>query len=254
MSRKLAVAVLICVGGGSLGFFATTSTAQVWVGGGVHVRAPFVRVDVGPYGGVSVRAPFTAIDVPSRAYYYERYYGPPVVFERRIVEPAYPTAAELASMDRAQLGDALLSISRRLHDRLGRFDTGNTWQRYFRLPEDAVDLSTDSNDRTTALTTLLEKFQRIDSNPQYSMIARLPAFTAMVEALNEVVSRSVVGDGPNGSAIEDLPLPQPKRPNDDVRGREISAERVDDGLWTGDARAQKREDRNRPFLTPRPRQ
>lgn len=40
----------------------------------VSVRAPFVRVDVGPPGGgVNVRAPFVNINVPPR------YYAPPVV-------------------------------------------------------------------------------------------------------------------------------------------------------------------------------
>ena len=42
--------------------FSATSSAQIVVvgpGGGVHVRAPFVRVDVGSYG-TSVRAPFTS--------------------------------------------------------------------------------------------------------------------------------------------------------------------------------------------------
>lgn len=198
---------------------------RVWVGGGgggVRVRAPFVRVDVDPYGGVSVRAPFTAVDVPPRGYY-EPVYGPPIYTESRAMEPQFPNAADLAAMSDEQIQQALPAIAQNLHDRLGRFDTGDTWQRYLRLGEEATDPSAPLDARTAAIATLLERFRKIAADPRYSMIARLPAFTAMEAALNEALSRPK--DEATGPAkTEDLPLPPqprqlppPRRPADAER-------------------------------------
>jgi hypothetical protein len=194
---------------------ASDSFAQVWVGGGVHVRAPFVRVDVGPYGGVSVRAPFTAIDIPPD-YYYEPY---PVVIEERVVEPAFPTASEMAAMDDGQLQNALVAIDERLERRLDRFNTGETWQRYLQLPPAAVDATVDPAIRREALVKLLEKFHRVTADPQYPMIASLPAFVAMQDVLTEIISRPEGGGprpnvSPKGRTVEpeELPLPAPEQP------------------------------------------
>src|SRR5262245_46550155 len=108
MSRNRVVGTVILSVCGLLGFSHKSGLAQgVWVGGGgVHVRAPFVRVDVGPYGGVSVRAPFTAVDVPPRDFFYDPNYPPPYI-ERRFAEPQFPTAADLAAMDDEQFIQAL---------------------------------------------------------------------------------------------------------------------------------------------------
>jgi hypothetical protein len=221
MSRNLSFVGLICVVSGLSSLSATPCEAQrVWVGGsGVRVRAPFVRVDVGPYGGVSVRAPFAAVDVPPDGYY-EPGYGPPVIVERRLAEPTYATAADFAAMDEEQLNRALQGISQSLHDRLNRFDTGQTWQRYLRLPEAAVDASLPVAERAAALTTLLDRFHKIAADPQYSMIARLPAFVAMEAALNEAVARTQMPLTPPQSTQEDLPLPAPEQPA--LEGRERS--------------------------------
>jgi hypothetical protein len=215
----------------------TPSAAQrVWVGdGGVRVRAPFVRVDVGPYGGVSVRAPFANVDVPPRGYYYDDY-PPPVVMERRIIEPAYLTAAEFAAMSDDQLNLALPAISEVLHRQLTRFNTGGSWQRYLRLPRESVDVSLAPEERLAARAATLERFQKVAADPQYPMIARLPAFQAMLAALNEGVARSDSATAPNQAEAtvpdhakaEELPPPLP--PQTERNGR--------DG----------------PFMRPRPRQ
>jgi hypothetical protein len=188
---------------------------RVWVGeGGVRVRAPLVRVDVGPYGGVSVRAPFANIDVPPD-YYYERY---PDVVEERILEPAFPTANELAGMNDGQLQNALASLAQRLARRLDRFNTGETWQRHLALPPAAMDGAVDPAIRRETLATLLKKFHRVTADPQYSMIASLPAFVAMQDALTEIVARPE-GGGPRPNTLpeggtlepEELPLPAPQQ-------------------------------------------
>jgi hypothetical protein len=195
---------------------ADLATAQrVWVGeGGVSVRAPFVRVDVGPYGGVSVRAPFANIDVPPD-YYYEPY---PRFVAERFLEPAFPTANELAGMNDGQLYNALVSINERLQRRLDRFNTGQTWQRYLALPPVAMAAMVDPAFRRETLVALLEKFHRVSADPQFSMIASLPAFVAMQDALTEIVARPESGGPrpnalPDGGALEpeELPLPAPQQ-------------------------------------------
>jgi hypothetical protein len=214
MSRRIlfSVGVSLVFCGAALVPSSDVLGQRVWVGdGGVRVRAPFVRVDVGPYGGVSVRAPFTAIDLPGRAYYYEPYYEPyPVVTEQRIIEPAFPTAAEFAAMGDAQLYERMLAIADSLNRRLSRFDTGETWQNYFRFPQDAL-ASADPVVRRDALIKLLERFQKVTADPQYAMISRLPAFVAMDAALIEAVSRpeSVPGTVNPPADVEELPVPSP---------------------------------------------
>ena len=193
---------------------------RVWVGnGGVRVRAPFVRVDVGPYGGVSVRAPFADVDVPPPAYY-EPY--PVIIDDRssfmrprsyRMVEPSFPTAGQFAAMSNAQLTQQLLSISEQLERRLSRFDTGDTWQSYFRFPKEALGSLTPPDVRREALVKSLDRFHKVAADPQYSMIARLPAFVAMEAALAETLSRPNSEDAAGSPAgAEELPLPSPQQP------------------------------------------
>ncbi len=214
MTRSGAVVAFLCIVVGTFVVFSSAPcmAQRVWVGGGgVRVRAPFVRVDVYPYGGVSVRAPFAAVDVPPRGYYYEPGLAPPVIFERP-VEPSFPTAADLAAMDAEQLAQALQAISQSLHNRLRRFDTGDTWQRYLRLPDTAIDMSLPPEERMAALAELLNRLRGVAADPQYPMIARLPAFNAMEAALNEAVARPETLSAPADAAVEDLPLPAPEQP------------------------------------------
>jgi len=212
MSRELTYLIVMCaLVGSTLSFTAGTCRAQ-WVevstDGGVYVRAPFVRVYVDPYGGTSVRAPFTAVDVPGRGHPYAL---PPTVIERRVMEPVLPMAQELAVMDDKALWRFLSSTANRLHERLGRFDTGTSWQRYLRLPEEVLtDSSSNLHERRDALTDLLGRFRYVASEPRYERIANLPTFTAMQDALTEAVSRldaSVGGD----VSDEELPMPASER-------------------------------------------
>jgi hypothetical protein len=148
--------------------------------------------------------------VPPRGYYYGPE-GPPPYFERRVVEPQFPTAADLAGMSDEQLDQALRAIAQSLHNRLSRFDTGDTWQRYLRLPEEVAAPSIQPDARTTAIATLLERFRKVAADPRYSMIAQLPAFTAMEAALNEALSRPKSEPAGPAEKAEDLPLP-PQQP------------------------------------------
>jgi len=218
MSRKLAFLTALCVlAGTNLSFTATVCRAQ-WVDvstdGGVHVRAPFVRVYVDPYGGTSVRAPFTAIGVPGRGFPSAE---PPVVIERRVAQPSLLSAQELKVMDDASFWQFLRSTADRLHERLGRFDTGASWQSYLRLPDELlINSSSGPHERRNAVAELLERFRYVATEPRYERIAKLSAFTAMQAILTELVSRL---DAPSAAGVvpdEELPMPEPDRSS---RGR-----------------------------------
>ncbi len=197
--------------------------------GGVRVRAPFVRVDVGPSGGVSVRAPFAAVDVPPNDYFYPGPGGRPPGAERRIVRRELPDAIVLGAMSDEELQHTIVQLSRQLHEDLRKFDTGATWQRYFRLPEAVVDRSVLPSARIEAMTTLLERFYKIADDPKYSMIARVPSFVAMQEALNQAVARYEDGRGPYDpmergpfpSEPEPTPVLPPQDPRPEAAGEEL---------------------------------
>jgi hypothetical protein len=204
MSRNISVLCLLGFIGTTISLFANRTSVAQFVDvspGGVHVRAPFVRVDVYPHGGVSVRAPFAAVDVPGRRYHY--YEGPRSVDAGRFYQPALLPPQRLAAMD----GDSLLRLLRtnaaRLHYELDRFDTGATWQRYLRVSDVGRE----------GLAAALERFRRIASDPQYEKIAKLPAFGAIQAVLTELVSRFDRPSNPAGAKPEELPLPPPARPS-----------------------------------------
>jgi hypothetical protein len=188
-------------------FAATIMTAGIAFGqpvsvslsGGVHVRAPFVSVDVYPGGGVSVRAPYTAVDVGGRPYVV----GRPVV-----VEPVVPTPQALAAMDDDALWRAVRNASLRLNQRLSRFDTGVTWQRFLRLPDELVSGSTaESDQRRAAAAELLNRLDEVAADARYRKIASLPAFAAMQAVVSELASRKVGAARATGASAEELPPP-----------------------------------------------
>ncbi len=115
-------------------------------------------------------------------------------------------------MNSQELSQALVEISRSLHARLSRFNTGATWQRYLHLPDEVVNATIPPEERIDRLALLLDRFHKIAADPQYPMIARLPAFHAMVTALNEAVARSLDSAEPSNTSAEDLPLPPQQQP------------------------------------------
>jgi hypothetical protein len=116
-------------------------------------------------------------------------------------------------MDDEALWQFLSSTANQLYERLGRFDTGASWQMYLRLPEEVrTNSPSNLNERRDALTKLLDRFHYIATEPKYERIADLPTFTAMQAALTEVVSRLDASLGGAGVSDEALPMPAPKRP------------------------------------------
>lgn len=187
---------------------------QRYPGGGVAIRAPFVRVDVGPNGGTSVRAPFVAVDDPGfvqvgprrrllrRQHRAERRaleqaeqeqgYGqvqtkPPTL----AASPPLPGPGQLEAMNLVELLAALRDLSRVLHVSLERFDDPTGWQGYLEIPENA--LGTPGVEDVAIDLTILEKqlgrYQTVASDAEFAKIARLEAFRATLTALELVVER-----------------------------------------------------------------
>jgi hypothetical protein len=214
VAQTLIILAVRCSLGCGIAILAARACHAQWVhvtpGGGVHVRAPFVRVDVYDDGGVSVRAPFTSVDTPGRrSYYVERraFVEPPTA------APEWSTAGELATMDDETLRRTLRLNAARLHQSLDRFTTRASWQRYLRLPEDwARGSFMEPDQQYETLASTQSRFRFVASNPEYTMIARLPAFQAMQDALDEMVSRLENSAIPSSSG-EELPLP-PQNRND----------------------------------------
>jgi hypothetical protein len=76
----------------------------------VFIRAPFVRVGVGPFGGVAVRAPFVNLFVPGDPVYgpyysqpmYGPYYSQPIIVGSTPSQPAQPAQPSQSAPPLAQ--------------------------------------------------------------------------------------------------------------------------------------------------------
>ncbi len=214
----------------ALSLLTLSADAQIvrrYARGGVAVRAPFVRVDVGPGGATSVRAPFVAVDDPGGVYigrhrrrrlYAQQQppvagYGAPYREPTLAAQPAYvdnsplPTTEQLAAMNDLELINTVWDLSARLDARLARFDTGDGWRRYLGFPADAfsepgvqpVEI------RLDALVKTLARFDSVSDNPEYGKIAGLPIFIAAKAALRQAVTRFQSGSHHEGNLREGGP-------------------------------------------------
>jgi hypothetical protein len=126
-----------------------------------------------------------------------------------------PTEAELRAMADNELLNAVLQLSARLDADLNRFTSAASWQRYFRLPDDAFPAPVDG--RVTlglrSIERLSEDFDAVAANPNYAQIFSLPSFAATRMALAETTRR--FGSTPATPATNDLPLAAdvPARPH-----------------------------------------
>jgi hypothetical protein len=171
---------------------------------GVHVRAPFTSVDVFPGGGVRVRAPYTAVDIGGRT----AYSGPShVVVRRPIMSANFFKPADLERMNDAELWRTLREASDRFIDRVGRFDTGITWQRYLRLPDELqTDTYVGDSLQRDAAEKLLQRFDEIANDFRFRKISDLPAFVAMRSALAELIKRPAAAGHTDRTEL--LPAPR----------------------------------------------
>ncbi len=218
---------------------AQAQLVRVGRGAGVVVRAPYVgtiRVGVGPIvpGIIGVpgrpilpRRRFAAVPpVPTVVVGPAPRYLPGVTRATidafppaapQGVDRSFPTAEQLAAFDDGSLLNAVLDIMAQLDADVGQFDTGATWQRYFRLPDDALPPPSRDGHVVLGFNSIKSTLDRLDSvaaNPEYPMISGLPSFAAAQLALAEVVNRFGAAAGQGGVAdartgAEELPAPTP---------------------------------------------
>jgi hypothetical protein len=119
--------------------------------------------------------------------------------------------AEYASPPEERLRRQLFVAAGDLNRALGRFDTGDTWKQYFTLAP-GMALSADKTEvkepapSETELAQLLERFDTVQTNEEYSKIARLPAFSTTRERLAAYLAQSPTA---SSESPEELPAPRP---------------------------------------------
>jgi hypothetical protein len=116
--------------------------------------------------------------------------GPPPAPE--LSEPAFAAPDELAAMDDGSLLNAVLQAMAQLDADVAQFNTGATWQAYFRLPDDALPPPSPEGRVPLGFKSIeatLKKFDAIALSPDYPMIAGQSSFIAAHHALAEVVNR-----------------------------------------------------------------
>jgi hypothetical protein len=111
-------------------------------------------------------------------------------------------------MTDSDLLNSLAALTAQFDADLNRFDTGDTWQRYLGLPDDALPPA--SGGRVVlgmnSLAETLARFDRTVAKPEFVQISGLPSFSATHAALAEVVRRFGGQDGQG--VIADLPVAQ----------------------------------------------
>ena len=179
--------------------------------GGIRLGAPGVyarpygvsgRIGVAPYGVAPLYGPY---GYPDSGYLYGR--GPVSRYAARPLSPGLaagygasqplPTEGELRSMTDSDLLNSLAALTAQFDADLNRFDTGDTWQRYLGLPEDALPPASEGRVvlGVNSLAETLTRFDRTVAKPEFVQISGLPSFSATHAALAEVVRRfGGVGD------------------------------------------------------------
>ena len=174
---------------------AAPADAQVIVGrgAGISVNVPGVggirlgtpRIYARPYG----RAIATPYGVAPSYAYPDGY-----AYPARPAAPSasLPTAGELRAMGDNELLNAVVGLTAQLDADLNRFDTGDTWQRYLHLPDDALPPPSADGRVELGLKSLVETLTRFDrtvAKPEFVQISGLPSYAATHAALAEVVRR-----------------------------------------------------------------
>ena len=252
---------LLAITGLLIFLHSSLSEAQLirrFAGGGVQIRAPFVRVNVGP-GGTSVRAPFVAVDA-GRTYVgrggrrmpQPRYAAPAHPHHpgqghpgqgRSRVRPAqatrpvpkkpdsavnvdalpYPTAGQLAAMEDVELVETLRQMMARLHYRFSRLKTGEGWQEYLVLSREVLGSPGAAPEAANfeAVRKILPRFQSVQNDPQFAKISVLPSFTATFAALQEADRRF-------GNSVEESVIRQPEIGGPVINGPEFNGPEIYD--------------------------
>ena len=71
---------------------------------------------------------------------------------------------------------ALAAAARRLDEQLEQLPTGEGWKRHLALPTDVFDADSAAAVTDEALSVVYVRFEKVSRNPEYRVIAELPAF------------------------------------------------------------------------------
>ncbi len=188
--------------------------------GSLHVRAPFVSLDVPPLDVLAARGP-----VGGRRFFGRRRpatpppaprpnrrpegqpqqdqqaipgvpdlappparvaaAGAPTLAAPATVEKSkpLPTPEKLAAMDVAALQATLRDVSGQLHNQLSSLQTGASWQRHLKIP-DALLRAPIQN--AESLKKTLAKFDAVAGNSKYAKLAGMPSFIATGATLRQL--------------------------------------------------------------------
>jgi hypothetical protein len=213
---------------------ADAQVMRFYRGPGVVVRAPYVGAIRVGVGAIVPRV----VGVPGPILPRRRFVVPPpgavgpggltpryapgatqIAPDQYAVQLASPE--QLAALDDGSLLNAVLAATAQLDADLGRFATGAGWQKYLRLPEEALPPPTADGQVLlgfAAIEATLVRFDSVAANPKYSMIAELPSFAASQAALVEVLQRYSAAAAAAAerqptpaepAGAEELPLPTP---------------------------------------------
>ncbi|MCH2114083.1 MAG: hypothetical protein MK171_04130 [Pirellulales bacterium] len=166
------------------------------------VAPPIVRIEGAPYEGVVVQTPSLAerISLRRRALLFgvQSLQAPEVAGSGLVLQAAsqtpprlLPTAADLAALDDATLLNTSRDIGAVLHQQLGRLSTAAGWQRHLGVQPELLGMHGIAPDEKQIAwwKTLLGRFDKVSSNPEYGKIIGQSGFVANHAALQEIVSR-----------------------------------------------------------------
>ena len=189
---------------GSVWLLTDVAESQIvrrYPGGAVHVRAPFVRVFVGPLGETSVRAPFVAVDTPGRRYVTHHgarvkdpHRKPPGQLQPQPQAQPQPTPADPAALDWQALRRMLRSGATRLEEQLDRTAPSKGWKEHLQtellreLVAEDVDRPPDA-ETIEALRAVLRRYDTTAASEQFHAIASMSGFQMVRSALGELVVR-----------------------------------------------------------------
>ncbi len=247
--RTLAeIRTLIGLGGALLMLLPVSAEAQIvrrFAGGGIQVNAPFVHVNVGR-GGTSVQAPYASVHTVARPFFGRRrrmlaqpqHAAPPRPAQpqaRRVPRQpqlaqqpqaasqppaaatlAYPTAAQLATMDDRALIETLRDMMARLDQRLSRLKTGEGWRRHLVLGAEALGEPGAPPEvaKLPAMQKALPRFRSVADQPKFAKIANFPSFIAAQAALQESLTRFASAEEPAQPELGDPRLSNEPQPVD----------------------------------------
>jgi hypothetical protein len=172
---------------------ARSQMVRTYSDGAVHVRAPFVRVFVGPNGETSVRAPFATIDTPGRRHIsYGGTRANDLYGAQSGKLQSQPTLADPAALDWQALRRMLRSGATRLEKQLDQTARGKGWKEYLQtdllceLVAGDVNRPPDS-DAIEALRDTLRLYDATSASRRFRMITSLAGFAMVQSALRELV-------------------------------------------------------------------